>query len=277
MKAILVPVDFSATAFNAAIYAYNFAKQAKAEKIILYNAFQVPAIADAGLAVALTTNVDEQLKIATASLESFKQKILTEQQHPEIVIETFATYNTVIAGIKEAIEYWNAALVIMGITGGGVLEQTLIGSNTIDVAKEIETPLLIVPPKAIFKPIRNTYLSCSFEQSYDGIPSEKISQFVTAIKSNFNVVHVETNELEPSYADTQFESLAINTLFGEYNPKYHFVAHKDFAEGLNKFIESNEVDILVMMPQKRGFFESIFTRSHTKTMAFHTTIPLLLV
>jgi nucleotide-binding universal stress UspA family protein len=61
----------------------------------------------------------------------------------------------------------------------------------------------------------------------------------------------------------------------DYTPEYHHVDSKDFAEAVNDFVAQNKVDMIITIPKKHGFFESIFKRSHTKQLAYHTHVPLL--
>ena len=45
--------------------------------------------------------------------------------------------------------------------------------------------------------------------------------------------------------------------------------------GINQFVADNKIDMIVFIPKKHSFFNSIFHESNTKRMAFHSTIPLL--
>lgn len=43
------------------------------------------------------------------------------------------------------------------------------------------------------------------------------------------------------------------------------------------FAEDEDVDLVITIPKKFGFFESLFKRSVTKKLAYHTEIPLLIL
>ena len=49
----------------------------------------------------------------------------------------------------------------------------------------------------------------------------------------------------------------------------------NFEEALKAHIADNHTGILVMLTHKRSFLESLFHRSMTKKMSYHTNIPLL--
>ncbi|MCU0322000.1 MAG: universal stress protein, partial [Chitinophagaceae bacterium] len=56
MQTILVPIDFSSTAFNAAVYALELGKQVQAQKVVLYHSYELPVMSDGGLAVPFMSN-----------------------------------------------------------------------------------------------------------------------------------------------------------------------------------------------------------------------------
>jgi K+-sensing histidine kinase KdpD len=48
-----------------------------------------------------------------------------------------------------------------------------------------------------------------------------------------------------------------------------------FEEAITTYISANNTGLLVMITHKRNFLESIFNKSLTKKMSYHTNIPLL--
>jgi len=62
------------------------------------------------------------------------------------------------------------------------------------------------------------------------------------------------------------ETLTVNQVFGN-----------DFEKSIQGYISRNQIDILAMVSYNHTFMEKIFTSSMTKQMAYHTTIPLLVI
>ncbi len=277
MKTIIISVDFSDTAYNAAVYAIQLAKQVQATQVILYHAFALPTIADGGLAIPIITNVDDVKLASTNALEDMRNKLNDYFVYLPFEIKIQNSYNTVISGVIEAAAENDAKLIVMGITGGSAIEEVLIGSNTIDVAKHTKIPVLIVPPKALFKPIRNAVFVSSLLEIAEITPIETISSFLEATKTHLKILHVEADETTANYSGTEFESVEMNTLFADYKPQYCFVQNANFINGVNDFVDANETDILIIIPKKHGLFESLFSKSHTKMLAFHSHVPLLVV
>ncbi len=276
MKTILVPTDFSATAKNAAMYAMGLAKQIGASKVILYNAYEaiMPTISiDPTVPSIMPVDIETYKNISETGLSTFANE-LHHLCDGSITIEKLSNLNTLVSGISEAAETTGASFVVMGITGGSALEENLIGSNTVDVAREITVPMIIVPPNAVFKIIEEITLAVDLKKVASTTPLGPIKKLLDTIKAKFFVLHVNDGEEE---ADKDEQIANLNCLLQGYNPEYFFVNNISFIDGINDFVDSKNVDLLVTIPKKHGWFEKLFKRSHTKLLAFHSHVPLMVV
>ncbi len=148
MNKILVPTDFSATAKNAALYAVELAKQVGIQKIVLYNAYQSPVTIDPMMPTIQLFDIEELKKNSEEALTHFKEELQTVAGG--INLETVSAFNLLVDGLDEVCKTTGADLIVMGITGVGALEETLIGSNAVSVARHSTIPVIIVPAKAKF-------------------------------------------------------------------------------------------------------------------------------
>ena len=146
MKTILVPIDFSATATNASNYALALAKQYSINRIVLYNAYQAPVSVDPMVPTVQLLDIDLMKKSSQEGLTQAK-KALEHLDSKDIQIDTFSEYNILTGGINELCAAVSADLVVMGITGGGAVTETLIGSNAVSVSQHSKLPVIIVPPE----------------------------------------------------------------------------------------------------------------------------------
>jgi len=275
MDTILVPVDFSATAKNAAAYAIHFAKQVGAKKIILYNACQAPVMADPMLPAMQLLDIDTVKKGSEGSLEHLKQELLP-LCGDNLQLEIKSEFALLVNGIEEICSNENISMVVMGITGGSAIEETLIGSNTIAVSKHIDVPVIIVPKDAGFKKVESVLFACDFKDTSETTPVDEITALLDATKANLQILHVENGDKDYS-TDTVFESVTLETLLQGYDKKYHFVNGTDLAVAINTFAETHNIDLIIAVPKKHGFFEGLFHKSLTKTLAFHSHLPLIVM
>ncbi len=277
MKNILVPTDFSATAQNAARYALHLAEQIGAPKIILYNAYQAPVALDPmAMAPAVQLLDEEQLRSSSMeALEHFRMQIMAFCPKG-CSIELYCEYALLTGGLDQVCVTTDSGLIVMGITGGGLLEETLIGSNTIHVSRNSTIPVIIVPKKAEFTRIEKVALACDFRAVIETTPVQPIRDLLKATGAKFLVLNInyKQNSFDP---EIPFQSKMLDELFHSITPEYHFVDTEDFIEGIHQFVIENKIDLLITIPKKHGLLEQLFHRSHTKQIAFHTHVPLMIV
>lgn len=275
MKTILVPTDFSSTAKNAAMYAINFAKQLKYERIILYNAYQAPLTTDPDIAMINTVDITELEKSSKTNLENFKM-LLKPYCDASVTLDIISEYGAVTYDINEICKSNEVDFIVMGVTGVGKVEETLIGSFAIDVARRSEVPVIIVPPDATFTKIEEVMFACDFSKVVETTPVDSIKKLLDASEAKLFVVNIDHNNKRFN-SDTPFESLMLDTLLYDYKPEYRFIDDPDFVEGINKAALDKQVDLIITIPKKMGWFEGLFKKSRTKMLAYHSHVPLMVV
>ena len=184
MKTILVPTDFSATAKNAATYALALAKQFGIKRIVLYNAYQAPVSVDPMVPTVQLLDMDLMKKSSQEGLDAFKADLEKGLPVDDIAIDTFSEYNVLTGGINELCTAVGADLIVMGITGGGAVTETLIGSNAVSVSQHAITPVIIVPPEAKFSTIKKVLLACDFEKVEETTPIKPLKELLEKLEES---------------------------------------------------------------------------------------------
>jgi nucleotide-binding universal stress UspA family protein len=279
MEAILLPTDFSATAKNAALYALRLADQLGVKKIVLYHSYEIPITMDPMAPGIMEMYDTESLKKdSEIAMEDFKLSLKAFKG--DINLDTVSEFGAIAEGLDEVCEDLDIGLIVMGITGGSFMEEKLIGSNTLSVAKHTSVPVIIVPKGIPFLHIKKIMLLSDFEKADTTIPVESIKKIVTETKAKLIVFNVEeqTDEFGVMYpANVIGESYAMHTLLKDLDPEYHFSESKNFMEAVNDFALDNMIDLIITVPKAHNFFANLFLSNHTKTLAFHSHIPLMVV
>lgn len=276
MKTILVPTDFSETAKNAALYAMELAKQVGATKVVFYNAYQVPVTIDPAMPVMQLVNMNELKTISESGLDKLKLD-LSASAPQGVELECVGEFSILAANIDEACERIGADLIVMGITGtGGGFEEAFIGSNTISVVNHTKIPVVIVPSNVKYRPVEEILLVCDFKKVAETTPVQPIRGILKDTNAKLLVLNVSKTPGEQG-GETQKQKAILDNLLKDYSPEYHFISSNSFAEAINDFTDKNMVDMIITIPKKHGFFESIFRKSHTKQLAFHTHVPLMCI
>ena len=270
MKKFLVPTDFSETSKNAARYAVELAQDDPQTTIILYNIYDKLAPGSDG---SLLTESDEDrkkvLNQALLNLEIELHEIST------VRIEYVAEEgNSLVESIERYVRYNGINVVIMGITGATRLEQVFFGSNALNMARQGVCPVIIVPPKAQFKKIKNVMLLSDFKNVKSTTPVAQIKQILDIFKPNLHIVNVDSEHHVQLTEEYKIERDWLDKTFSDYKPEFYFIHMYDFLDAANTFTSDHNIDLIVTVPRKHSFLTGLYKTSHTKKLAYHSHIPV---
>jgi len=259
MKTVVVPVDFSTPSLNAAAYAVKMLYSSYDTDVILYHMYEKKS----------------EEKVVKEQLLNLQNALAKDTP---LRIDNIAVHgDDLITEIERVVNHRHASLVIMGITGKTSLEQVFIGSNTLKLVDKNIVPVLIVPPEAYYREIKNIALASDFKNVRLTTPSVPIKSVLDLFHPALHVVNVDSEHYVSITAEYQEEKAIIEEMFSEYNPEFYFIGMNDFFEAVDKFIHDKNIDILITIPRQHSLFSKIMRERHTKKLAYHSTIPILAV
>lgn len=270
MKNILVPTDFSNAANNAVDYACELAEKTKTN-ITLFHCFHVPIIASEGPIVTIPFEELENASIATLS----KLKIKLTIKHPTLKLNLVSTAGFATDKIIEQIQKDSPDLIVMGITGSGKLDE-LLGSTTTDIATKSKTTVLIVPIGAHFKNLANVIVAFDFKEIENTKAVNIVVELAKLFKSTVTTLNIKHKHEELSY-EQSLSAKQTDHLLEDVSHRMVNYSDSDTTHGIEHYVSNHNVDLLVMLKRKHGFFDSLLNGSSTRKMAFHTRIPLMIL
>ena len=269
MKKIIVPTDFSESAHNALEYAYQLAQQINGV-IQLVHIFHPTPVGSSEL-----TYIEPELeKIKRKRLDQYAHKVKLELKDKYDTSALFDTsFELGFPGDKliELSETTENALIVMGSTGETGAMKRILGSVSTRVAKESNCPVLIIPPDVTYSPLKNISY-CSDSIALDAIATHKIIDFIKPFNPLVHLIHVGKEEHK--------ETDVLLHLWKNYYPKskvsYKQIWGEKAIESINLYSAANDIDMVVISTEKRGFLRDLFHRSFTKRMAINTKLPLFI-
>lgn len=272
MKKIIAPVDFSETSENAAVFAGNLAAFYGAD-LWLYHSYEIN-IPISGFEFPYV-NTGEMQEAAAYEIDEFKKKVQSSLRS-KINIYTKVENNLLTDGLVALCNEVHPDMVIMGISGKNALAKLVVGSNTIRTIQHLKCPVLVVPPKATFVPVRKIGFACDYEKVIETTPVEPLKKIIRDFNADLFVLNITFHDSEVS-AEKINESMYINRLLKEFNPAYQTILSNDISEGINWFAEEQKLDWIVVIPKKHNLIDKMFSRSKTKDLLYQTTIPVLCI
>lgn len=268
MDTILVPVDFSPTSNNATRFAALLAKSLNA-KILLFHAYMLPTpVIDMPYVM---TNIDEVQKENEAAI-----KKEAEQLHLETGVETEWLVRIGIPSdeAKSLTEDRAITAIVMGMSGAGEIDK-IIGSTTLNVVRKVRVPVLVVPQDAVFTSISHITYASDFSYTSNAAMFRFLKAICQQFRSKLHVVHVTKEQGVLRSNQKAFAGLQEN--LPGVAQDFETVADESVTHGISTYLETNHSDLLVMVAHKHGFFDRLFSRSRTASMAYETKIPLLVL
>lgn len=265
MKNIVVPTDFSSNAREALMYAIHFANQLDECVIHLVHVFAVRS--ETGLMASVNAfmkrNINEEL---TELVEEAKPSLFNGTKLLAAAYEGYP-----IDTINEYAETVKADYVIMGTKGASGLKSVFVGSNTSGLIKQCARPIIVVPAKYEFKPIRKIALAIdSKDISRERILSPMV-KIAEVYRAKVDVVHVE-----PAREMATIDA-GVDIYLSEVNRSFHYVEGSDVNEGLHSFLKEHNSDLLCMIHRDRSFINRLIFESLSSIEAMGCPVPLLVV
>ncbi|MGF2414283.1 universal stress protein [Ferruginibacter sp.] len=272
MKKIIAPVDFSDTAANAAIFAGNLAEFYGAE-LWLYHSYEVVVpVTEYGYSYV---SITEMQQAAEHELAEFKNRVQNALRRT-ITIQIKAENATLVDGLSALCDELDPALVVMGLSGKNALTRLVVGSNTIRTIHNLDYPVLVVPPKATFIPIRKIGFACDYKKVIETTPVHLLKKIMHDFNAELHVLNVEYIKGTAPATKVE-ESMYITELLHELKPTYQTILSADITNGINWFADKEKIDLMVVIPKKHHLVEKMFSRSQTKELLYHTHVPVLCI
>ncbi|HEX5024234.1 MAG TPA: universal stress protein [Agriterribacter sp.] len=272
MKIIIVPTDFSPVAINAMNYAVDMAQQIDAT-IMLLHVYQIPVTYNNSDIPLPFMDVGELERINKERLEDLKKEVEhISAGDLKIVVEV--RLGELVDELKTICIDSRPFAVVMGTKGAGFVERLLVGSSTLSAMKHLPCPVLVIPPGANFKGIQKMGLASDFKKGLQSIPAGFIKDWVKMFGAVLSVVHVDDDK-KPGTAVPVEPDVSSQALLAELSPQYVVIENPDVESAIQEFAETNNLDLLIVMPRKHRLLDSLFQKSHTKELAFHSHIPIL--
>ena len=180
-----------------------------------------------------------------------------------------------VDNITRLAQSFRATLVVMGISGKSAIEQAMFGSNTLKLVDKNLYPVLIIPPNATYQGINNVAFASDFINVDATTPSVLINAVLEMFDPVLHIVNVNSEHYVALTEEVQQTKEIFNKMFSNYKPEFYFITRNDFLEALDNFVSDYKIDILITIPKHQSNSTSIFKVSHTRQLAYHSHIPIL--
>lgn len=277
MKKILVPVDFSKPAINAADVAADIARKSGAQLILLH---VIEEISGSSINVEGETGTGEpwEDKVFTVKLidKAKKQmaKFLEDPRFEGVRTKAELRMGTPYHGMNSIIVDRKVDLVVMGTSGKTDLENMIIGSNTEKVVRTAHCPVLTVQNKPSNKDFKNIVYATAMDKG-----EEVFSRIVRNTQNLYNAtIHLVRINTPGNFQRDVVVKKYMNDFARKLQLKNFTVnVFNDITEeeGIIYFADSIGADMIAMATHGRTGFAHVLAGSIAEDVVSHSKRPVL--
>ena len=278
MMNILLPTDFSENSWNAISYAIDFFKNSKCNFYLVHISRMDTFMAGDSSYIPTADQIDDlYLKPSKVKLRAQIKKI-SENHTPNDnhKFYTLTDYGFLLEYLRKYVDEKHIDMIVMGTKGASGLKEYIIGSNTADVITKVNCTTLVVPEDAKYSPLHEIAFPSDFNFTYCLETLQPITNILNTIKAKLRILHIHKKDSVLN-SDEQANKELLYDYFEEYKPSFHFLTNKKVEDAIQCFVESRNIDLIVMVAKNLNYFQSILFHSKVEKMTYHTEIPFLVL
>ncbi|MBJ7882055.1 universal stress protein [Gelidibacter salicanalis] len=274
MRRILIPTDFSDNAMNAVRYALELLKYEKCDFYIMH-AYQDAVHKET---TSLTReNIDQVTKLmadkSAAELKRILKEINDISPNPRHNYHTISANNILIDEADKIVDEKDIDLIVMGTRGKSNDKKITFGSQTLQVLKYVQCPVLAIPEKQTYTQPKHILFPTNYLIPYKRRELKLFCDIVTPYRSIIDVVYIsKSKKLSIRQEDNQ---LFMRGALCNNEINFITIDSKDVVSSIEQYVKDHPIDMLVMVNTRESFLESFLYPSRVDQLSLKLNVPFL--
>ncbi|MBT8209532.1 MAG: universal stress protein [Eudoraea sp.] len=276
MRKIVVPTDFSDNAINALKYACQIFKYERSDICILH------AYADEVYQqdqVVKRPFLEELKEVTYAKSQKALVKILEDIReyapNPRHKFKTISAFGTLTDEINDLVNAENMDIVVMGTRGETNDREITFGSNTLQVLKYVQCPVLAIPENYAYHPPKELLFPTNYMVPYKRRELKLLCEMTGSFRSTIHMLYIDPLK-KPSLRQED-NRLFLAECLDKARIKFEATPDKDKTVAITKYILHNDIDLLVMVNSRHSHLEHMLYQSTLDWLGLHIKIPFLVL
>ena len=166
--------------------------------------------------------------------------------------------------------------VVIGTRENGGFTRFLLGSTTLGLIRECYCPVMIIPNDFAFHIPAKIGLASDLHDVRKNTPAGQICTVVEDLGGQLEILHVASNDVEEE-AEVLAETEQLNTMFATQHPKIRILKSAFTEETLLNYAAEKQLDLLIIVPKKHTWIDTLVRHQHTKHIALHAPVPVMVI
>lgn len=274
-KHVLIPTDFSSSAFNAVEYAFELFKNRECT-FYIYHAYYIVASTKGNPLFPVPDEMEYRAarKSKSQEMELLRKNVEALPKNDKHIITYDYEYGFLIDLLKEKVDKEKIDMVLMGTRGVTKDKDIAYGRNAIDVMEKVRNcPVMAVPSHVKFRELTEVVFPTDFEAKFNLEEMETLKRIAELANASIRFLHIgsEENLNQMQHENKKF----LENYFESVECSFHWLQNVALIEGLLLFVKQRDSSMICFVNRKHWFFGTIFTNPLIKNLGEHSTVPLL--
>ncbi len=272
MKRILVPIDFSKEAENAAKVAAQIARKTGSE-IYLVHMLELPVTTVDPAEMNTISSEPQIIYFMKLAHEKFEKFIGLPFFKGLKVVES-VQFQHAFSGIIAESEKNNIDLIVMGSQGASGLQEMFIGSNTEKVVRRSKIPVLVIKKEVDKFEIKNMIFASDFNKE-SKTTFQRVADFAKLFEAKVHLLYINTIH---NFNTTKNIEKRIADFMGDFDfSNYTTMIYNDISieKGILSYARDIDADLIALNTHGRSGLSQLFNGSIGQELANHALRPVI--
>ena len=176
----------------------------------------------------------------------------------------------VLEVVEKSLDVEAYDFVVVGAKKDGTNE--LFGNSAIGLTRQLKANVLVVPVNALAGPVREVALAADFANLKNSKLMGPIKELVTLKGATLTLLTIDTPDKKAIRAE---QELHIRKFLKPIELTIARLKAPVVRQGIDSYLASHSVDLLVMIPQYREWVDPLLTNTETQARAYTPPVPLI--
>ncbi|MDC8001344.1 universal stress protein [Aequorivita todarodis] len=273
MKNILLPTDFSKNSKNAIRFAMKFFEGEACTFHILNtqkpSSYLTADVRAGSFGSSVYEGVLADNKKELEKMITFCESISEKEDFTFVPKIDFAN---IVDAVNQAVAINDIELIVMGTNGATGAAEVLFGSNTLNLIRNANCPVLAIPQGYIFEKIQSVLLSVNYQYDVTDEALEVLLKIVRKNKAVLKILEVEEDKIEVMPQKIDFREHFKDITFERF-----CIKNLPYPMAINAFEQLIPIQLHAMFLERKSFLDRFIFGSDTSKISYTSPAPLLVL
>lgn len=276
MKTLLIPTDFSPNAMNAIDYAVKFFKYERCDIYFMHayadEVYSKAVDMDTEGFNAFKQTVEMEVE---AVLTDMLSKVLETSPNPRHHYHCIKVFGSLIDSVNDLVMEKNMDMVVMGTKGKTADRNITFGSQTLQVLKYVQCPVLAIPEKYAYAKPKKILFPTDFMVPYKRRELKLLQDLCCSYRSEIHFLYL--SNFEKLSRRQEDNKLFLEGSLQDLELVFETVKGGNRAETIQRYLQLQEIQMLVMVNSRHSVLESMLYRSTIDQLGLEAAIPFMVM